>query len=140
MANPSMKCSGDDPSGIIKLPWQQLKTYTDNKRDLDMTVSFSGAEPTMCYRTDGGWGYGDVFIDDTTIRHSIQTKGGAYWKEWCPSPAPCPVCQKATVWPFVLAFFFVLALMAATFFVGRRAGIKAGEKMAASSIRRKMFG
>lgn len=135
-----MRCSGSDPSGSVKLPWQQLKTYADGKRDLDLTVSFSGSEPTMCYRTDGGWGYGDVFVDSTEIQHSIQADGSAYWKQWCPSPSPCPVCQKATVWPFVLAFLFTLALTAATFYVGRRSGVKAGEKLAAASIRQKMFG
>lgn len=131
----SFNCDFDrSPSGTITLSWEQLGRYAQIQKDLDVRVMFDGTKPAICYRTDGGWGYGDIFIDTQSLKEEIKNSGNSYWRDWCPEPKPCPHCRTATIWPFVLAGLFSMVLIVLTFFVGRHAGIRAGEKLADKAL------
>ena len=127
-------CIETEATGTIRLPWGKLKDYVDKQKNLDITVSFDGRKPAVCYRTDGDWSYGDTFINAVEMQNSLREKGSHYWSLCC---KPCPSCQRATVWPFVLAAAFSITLIAVVFFVGRKAGVHAGQRLAQLAMKNK---
>ena len=75
------------PKGTIKIGYETLLPYVDNKKDLPIEFYFNGQWPSLSFSVDDNFIYGDIPINPTLIQKHMYEKGSRYWKRWTETPS-----------------------------------------------------